>query len=103
MANRRKTELMAHLEGAAPAREPVTGWRDTFPRAPTSSSARYQRKTYLLEPGMVDEIAILAAREGVPLNELVRFLLRHALDEVAAGRLDLPIEVVTVQTRRLAP
>lgn len=102
MANR-KNNLMVHLEGATPAREPTTGWRDAFPRAPAPAPARYQRKTYLLEPGMVEEIAALAAREGVPLNELVRFLLRHALDEVAAGRLELPIEVVTVQTRHLAP
>lgn len=59
----------------------------------------YKRKTYLIAPEMAQEIKAAARREGLPINEFVRILLRHALDEVQAGAVDLPGEVVMVPKR----
>ena len=49
-----------------------------------------QRKTYLLTPELVDQVAALAKAERVGINELVRFLLRSALEMVDAGQLQIP-------------
>ena len=54
----------------------------------------YQRKTYLVEPETVQRIARLAEQEEIPLNDLVRFLLGYALDEVESGRVALPVRIV---------
>lgn len=59
----------------------------------------YQRKTYLLRPHMIQRIADLSEREGLQVNELVRFLLTYGIEEVEAGRLELPGKVVTVKKR----
>jgi hypothetical protein len=48
------------------------------------------RKTYLLYKGMIEEIETLAAQERVGINELVRFLLGSALDQVYNGTLEIP-------------
>jgi len=95
---KRQQQLEASLESGAPA---PTGWRDKFQREPAKKDADYQRKTYLLEPEMVQRVAELAEREEVPINDLVRFLLGHALDEVASGKVELPVRVVTVARRRI--
>jgi hypothetical protein len=68
------------------------------PEVPQTGTA-YQRKTYLLRPRMIERIAELSEREGLQVNELVRFLLAYGLEEVEAGRLDLPGKVVTVKKR----
>lgn len=96
MAKKRQQQLEASLEG--PTTTP-SGWRDKFQA--TRKDTEYQRKTYLLEPEMVQRIARLAQDEDVPINDLVRFLLTHALDEVESGRVELPVRVVTVAKRRI--
>jgi hypothetical protein len=50
---------------------------------------------------MVQQIADLAEREAVPINDLVRFLLGLALKEVESGEVALPVRVVTVEKRRV--
>lgn len=64
-----------------------------------SRKGEYQRKTYLVEPETVQRIAQLAEREDIPLNDLVRFLLGYALDEIESGRVPLPVRIV--EQRRL--
>ncbi len=97
MASKRKKDLEASLEsGASPA-----GWRDKFQVSPQEEKPKYQRKTYLLEPEMVEHIANLAEREQVPINDLVRFLLDRAIEQVESGELQLPVKVITVKKRRL--
>lgn len=96
MAKRRQ-QLEASLESGAPP----TGWRDKFQVGGGKKDTEYQRKTYLLEPEMVLRVAALAQREAVPINDLVRFLLGYALDEVESGGIELPVKVVTVSQRRL--
>jgi hypothetical protein len=96
---KRQIQLEANLESTT---QP-TNWRDKFqvgvgtPKKDTD----YQRKTYLLDPEMVAEIASLAKREEVPINDLVRFLLGLALQEVASGEVTLPVRVITVEKRRV--
>ena len=96
---KKRNQLEASLESTAGA----TNWRDKFqvgvgtPKKDTD----YQRKTYLLEPEMVQKIATLAEREAVPINDLVRFLLGLALSEVESGEVALPVRVVTVEKRRV--
>lgn len=86
-----------------PAERRRVGWESLIPQPagePAAEGAEvYQRKTYLLTPTMVGEIGALAEDEGMPVNELVRFLLRHALDAVRQGEAELPGEVVTVKKR----
>lgn len=99
-----------------PTSEKRPGWRDTIrPSIPveaepedTISVARVnranrdkpRRKTYLLLPDMIERIAILAEEERVGINELVRFLLSHSLDQIENGRLEIP---TAPGRRRISP
>jgi len=107
---RRKTDLAGKLSGE---RESRPGWRDTItlgqpaPPAPPTSKKRpgflepepepepankLKRKTYLLYPDMIEEIQSLAAQERVGINDLVRYLLGAALDQVYNGELTIPTQ-----------
>jgi len=83
------------------------GWRDTITGvAPTEArrpafikaepqpepAAKIKRKTYLLYAGMIEEIETLAAREQVGINDLVRYLLGAALDQVYEGKITIPTQ-----------
>ena len=102
----RKNDLSSKLEGST-GRQP--GWRDTIRPAQQPTSRRtpqreeqeqkgpektrespLKRKTYLLTPELIDQIASLAEEERVGINELVRFLLRSALDQVVADEMEIP-------------
>lgn len=101
----RKRDLVNKLSGSSESRP---GWRETitlggptpsggerrlpYPAAqPTPEPAnKLKRKTYLLYAGMVDEIEQLAERERVGINELVRYLIGTALDQVYGGQLVIP-------------
>jgi hypothetical protein len=104
---RRKQDLAGKLSGSSEARP---GWRDTItggtPAAMGQSPVRQPdfmaaepepepankiiRKTYLLYAGMIEEIETLASQERVGINELVRYLLGSALDQVYSGSLSIP-------------
>ena len=104
---RRKQDLAGKLSGSS---EPRPGWRDTITggapapmsqpnvRQPEFMAAEPEpepankiiRKTYLLYAGMIEEIETLAVQERVGINELVRFLLGTALDQVYNGGLEIP-------------
>lgn len=51
---------------------------------------KFARKTYLISPRMIQRINFLAEEEAVGINELVRYMLNFALDEIEAGRHELP-------------
>ena len=89
----RKNDLSSKLE-SSPGRQP--GWRDTITGTQQPAPRRQKkvpqeeeqesplkRKTYLLTPELIDQIASLAEEERVGINELVRFLLRSALEQIA--------------------
>lgn len=104
---RRKQDLAGKLSGSS---EPRPGWRDTItgsaPAAMSQPTVRQPefmvpqpepepankiiRKTYLLYAGMIEEIEALAAQERVGINELVRFLLGSALDQIYNGGMTIP-------------
>jgi hypothetical protein len=105
---RRKTDLAGKLSGDRDSRP---GWRDTitlgqtgaqpesrrpaFPPAeppPPEPQNKLKRKTYLLYPDMIAEIENLAAQERVGINDLVRYLLGSALDQVYNGELTIPTQ-----------
>ena len=96
----RKNDLSSKLEGSS-GRQP--GWRDTITgaRRGTPSPPQQQkvaeeresplkRKTYLLTPELIEQIAALAEAERVGINELVRFLLRSALEQVVTDEMEIP-------------
>jgi hypothetical protein len=58
----------------------------------------FAKKTYLLRPAMVDEIAALAKEERVQVNELVRFLLASAIHDLKTGKLQIK---ATTEIRRI--
>ena len=100
----RKNDLSSKLQNASESRP---GWRDTITgaRQPQTQTPRsrpspqpqqeerdspLKRKTYLLTPELIEQIAALAEAERVGINELVRFLLRSALDQVATDEMEIP-------------
>ena len=95
----RKNDLSSKLQGSSDSRP---GWRDTItgsqqqtprPRQepqPEERESPLKRKTYLLTPELIDQIAALAEEERVGINELVRFLLRSALEQIATDEMEIP-------------
>jgi hypothetical protein len=94
---KRKEDLAKKLGGGGTT---PPGWKSQIapggPAEPAKAepqpSPSYQRKTYLITPDMVQRIKDTAAHYRVGQNELVRFLLGQALDQLDAGRLELPLE-----------
>jgi len=70
------------------------GWQDQIEPARESQPppASYKRKTYLITPAMITRVKATAKEHRVGQNELVRFLLGYALDQLNAGNLELPLE-----------
>jgi len=97
---RRKQELSEKLATPAPQ-----GWRDQVsrpvepdPELEVVPGGSYIRKTYLLTPALIDRIKDLADHERVGQNELVRYLLAFALEQVESGRHTLPAQPVQQRT-----
>ena len=103
---RRKHNLAGKL---STEREARPGWQDTITgQAGAQPEARrpafmqeepepdpankLKRKTYLLYPGMIEEIEALAEQERVGINELVRYLIGVALDQVYNRELEIPTQ-----------
>ncbi len=96
----RKKDLASKLSTPATG-EARPGWRDTITSGqpvsfstpepePVEPESLLRRKTYLLTPDLIDQIQALADRERVGINELVRYLLGMALEQVDTGRLNVP-------------
>ena len=97
---RRKQELSEKLASPAPQ-----GWRDQvghsvepIPEPDAATGGHYIRKTYLITPELIDRIKGLADQERVGQNELVRYLLAFALEQVESGRHTLPAQPVQQRT-----
>jgi hypothetical protein len=92
----RKKDLAEKLGGSG---ETVPGWRDVVAsgqdpaeQARLRKTESYQRKTYLIAPDTIKRIAKLAKQERVGVNELVRYLIDFALDEIESGRHKIPTQ-----------
>lgn len=90
-----------------PGRKTRPGWEDTVTGSPGASAEtrrpafiqrepepvptnKLKRKTYLFYPDMIEEIEAIAEQEHVGINELVRYLVGVALDQLYHQELDIP-------------
>jgi hypothetical protein len=101
----RKKDLANKLSQGQSETRP--GWREAIagpgatseeeaPAAtPPQRESPLKRKTYLLTPELIAQIAALADEERVGINELVRYLLRSALDQVEEEALEIPTRPAT--------
>ena len=82
---------------AGPAREEEAEARQAQERESERKerSSPLKRKTYLLTPELIEQVADLAEAERVGINELVRYLLRSSLEMVEAGELPIPTRPAT--------
>lgn len=100
---RRRQDLADKLGSGAP----VPGWRDMVStgqpaeRTPAEKTGETMRKTYLLSAEIIERVANLAQQERVGVNELARYLLTYALDEIESGRHQLPTQ--KEERRRIVP
>ena len=102
MAKRAKN-LSEKLAGET---KPASGWLDQVgvvqPEPPTEKeSARagvYKRKTFLITDEIEERVRMLADREHVGQNELVRYLLTWSLSQIESGKHRLPAEPVEKRT-----
>ena len=102
MAKRAK-DLSEKLAGET---RPASGWLDQVgvvqPETPTEKeSARagvYKRKTFLITDEIEERVRMLADREHVGQNELVRYLLTWSLSQIESGKHRLPAEPVEKRT-----
>ena len=102
MAKRAK-DLSEKLAGES---KPASGWLDqvgTVQPEPGGAhdSARagvYKRKTFLITDEIEERVRLLADREHVGQNELVRYLLTWSLSQIESGKHRLPAEPVEKRT-----
>ena len=99
---KRTKDLSEKLSGE----QQPAGWQDQLntSRPPTevakeaAHSGSYRRKTYLINDAIDDRVRLLAEREHVGQNELVRYLLSWALDQIESGVHKLPTAPVEKRT-----
>lgn len=81
------------------------GWQSQFgdaqpaPAGPEpSKGGPLKRKTYLMTDELISRLEKTAKAHGIGVNELVRYLCIHSLDELDTGAHKLPVRVVTTYT-----
>lgn len=111
---KRKQDLAGKL---TPKNRTRPGWEDTVTGAPGTQpevrrpafvqpepepepANKLKRKTYLLYPDMIEEIEAIAEQERVGINELVRYMLGVALDQLYHRELEIPTKP---DRRRIEP
>jgi len=101
----KKTETKDLLTG----KQKPQGWRDQFTDGQEQSesvttekplaSPTYKRKTYLMTDELIQRIEVQAEKTGVGINEMNRYLLTIALDQV--DNEEHEIQVHTIRKRTL--
>lgn len=91
-------------EATADALKPK-GWANQFGDAPTAPAGgepgkggKLTRKTYLMTDELISRLEKTAKAHGIGINELIRYLCKHGLDELDTGVHKLPVRVVTTYT-----
>jgi hypothetical protein len=77
------------------------GWQNQFGEKPAPASkhkGKLQRKTYLFNEELIRRLDATAKANNVGVNELVRYLVTHGLDELDTGIHTLPVRAVTIYT-----
>lgn len=83
-------DAIAGQPGAVPeTRRPVF---EQQPDPEPDPATKLKRKTYLLYPPMIEEIEAIAEEQRVGINELVRYLLGVALDQLYHNEIDIPTQ-----------
>jgi hypothetical protein len=93
MARRRRTgaeEISEQSVSQGGTKPPLQGEHEV------EDSEQLVRKTYILKRGQADRLEQLAYDKRVMLNDLARFLVEYALQQVDSGELEIP----TVPYRR---
>jgi hypothetical protein len=62
------------------------------PESEKSKTDKLQRKTYLVNPELIARINRMSRTQSVGQNELVRYLLDWALEQVESGNHTLPLK-----------
>jgi hypothetical protein len=66
--------------------------------APSETSPRLMRKTYLMTDDLIRRVERQAEAAGVGINEMNRYLLTVALDMVESGQHEIQVTTVTRRT-----
>ena len=70
-------------------------------RSPPPYDQKYTRRTYRVTESLHEDIKRIARREGVGLNDLVRYILQTFIRQYESGEIELPIEEYVVTRSRL--
>ena len=71
-------------------------------RTPPPYDQKYTRRTYRITDDLHEKIREIAEREGVGLNDLVRYILQTFVQAYDAGEIELPVEEYVVTKSRLS-
>lgn len=71
-------------------------------RKPSPYDLKYDRHTYSIKEGDHGKLKEIAAKEGVGLNDLVRYLIDKFLRGYHSGEIVLPVEEYVVTKSRLS-
>jgi len=69
--------------------------------APPPYDLKYVRRTYRVREWMHKEIKYIANKEGVGLNDLVRYIFQTFIQQYRDGKIELPVEEYVVTHSRL--
>jgi predicted HicB family RNase H-like nuclease len=71
-------------------------------RAKPPYDQKYARHTYRVTDELHEAIKEIARREGVGLNDLVRYVLQTFIKRYQAGEIELPVQQYVVTRSRLS-
>ena len=78
------------------------GWASQLGEEPAattkSKGGPLKRKTYLMTDDLIARLDATAKAHGIGVNELVRYLCKHGIDELDTGTHKLPVRVVMTYT-----
>ena len=70
-------------------------------RTPPPYDRKYARHTYRIRTALHQELKAIAQKEGVGLNDLVRYIFQTFIQRYRAGEIELPVEEYVVTRSRL--
>lgn len=70
-------------------------------RTPPPYDQKYARHTYRVTDSLHNELAQIAQKEGVGINDLVRYIFQSFVQHYQAGEIKLPVQEYIVTRSRL--
>jgi predicted HicB family RNase H-like nuclease len=70
-------------------------------RSPPPYDLKYARRTYRVTDSLHESLKRIAQREGVGLNDLVRYVFQTFIQQYDAGEIELPVRQYVVTRSRL--